>query len=108
VPRDIQDILHFRSDLPPFLVHLTRDGNLVRDFGPRHQSAADNLRSILDDRALYPGQRPPWVSDARFGRLTVNMRAEEQRRFFHAICFSETPLNEVHCLLEIASREVDQ
>lgn len=86
---------------------MTRDGHLVRDFDRPNQSAADNLRSILAERALYPGRTRPWVSDARFGRRTAEMSEEEQRRFFHAICFTETPLNEVHCLLEIDGRKVD-
>jgi hypothetical protein len=45
------------------------------------------------------------VSDIRFGCHSSEMRGKE--KFFKAVCFTETPLNEVHCLLEISSRSVN-
>ncbi|MCJ7457595.1 MAG: hypothetical protein MUP17_01220 [candidate division Zixibacteria bacterium] len=95
--RNIDHILHFRSDISPFLVHLTRtmqDGN----------SAKEALSSILETKSLICGQTI--VSDARFGMYTGDMSEEQKHRLFSAICFTETPLSEVHCLLEIAYRNI--
>jgi hypothetical protein len=47
--RNIKDILYFRSDISPFLVHLTRRlGRL---------SAKDNLEKILTSKALNAGKK---------------------------------------------------
>lgn len=61
--------------------------------------------SILRSSALRPG--PTEVSDARFGGYTKNMTDEDKRKFFSAVCFTETPLNEIHTLLEIMYRQVN-
>ena len=95
--RDIEDILHFRSDIPPFLVHLTRD---YRGVNPK-----DNLASIIDQKELVPGDTE--VSVAKFGGYTHDMPDEERLAFFGAVCFTETPLNEVHSLLDIRARQTD-
>ncbi|MFN8179099.1 MAG: hypothetical protein U0167_14305 [bacterium] len=91
--RSIEDILHFRSDISPFLVHLTRAAG--------QRSAREVLEAILNDQRLVAGSS--LVSDARFG---APMDVEDQDRLFRAICFSETPLAEVHCLLDISYRRV--
>ena len=96
--RDIQDILNFRTDISPFLVHLTRDL-------PQGPSARDNLTSILWHNELRCG--PTEVSDARFGMYTLGLSAADRSRFLKALCFTETPLSEVHNLLEIEDREVN-
>ena len=95
--RDVDDILLFRGDISPFLAHLTRnlDG----------QSAEHRLESILQSRELLAG--PTEISDARFGGNTLGMTPDARTRMFGAVCFTETPLSEVHCLLEIAGREVN-
>lgn len=46
------------------------------------------------------------MSDARFGMYTSGMSGARKQKLFSAICFTETPLNEVHCLLEIGYRDV--
>lgn len=94
--RRIEDILHFRSDLPPFLVHLTRahEGGFGKD----------SILSILTSSTLKAG--PTKVSDVRFGGYTKNMSDEASHTFFSAVCFTETPLNEIHTLLEIKYRQV--
>ena len=46
--RNIDDILHFRADLSPFLVHLTR--------GYNGRTASENLESIITDRELIAGE----------------------------------------------------
>lgn len=93
--RNIDDILHFRSDISPFLVHLTR--------GYNGNTASENLESIITDRELIAGE--PDISDARLvGRDYYSMLPEEKQRFFGAVCLTETPLNEIHCFLEIGGR----
>lgn len=37
----------------------------------------------------------------------MEMPEETRRRFFGAICFTETPISEAHCLLEIGGRTVN-
>ena len=98
--RDINDVLYFRADISPFLVHMTRSRE-AEDALPAH----DALETILQQRQLICG--PTLVSDARFGMYTRDLEPDQKQRFFSAICFTETPLSEVHCLLEIAYRGVD-
>src|SRR5437867_752155 len=74
--REITDILNFRGDISPFLVHLTRD---AKDGRP----ARDVLHRIIDERRLIAG--PSTISDARFGTKTFNMSPKEQRRYFGAV-----------------------
>ena len=98
--RDIGDILHFRTDIPPFLVHLTRDYRGV--------NAKDNLLSIIDKQQLIPGNTTAsQVSVVRFGGYTLDMDLGKRLSFFGAVCFTETPLNEVHCLLDIRGRNIE-
>lgn len=95
--RDVSDILHFRGDISPFLVHLTRTFESM--------SARRRLRSIIESRTLKAGSS--LVSHATYGYRIGTLGAEAKRRLFSAICFTETPLSEMHCVLEIAGREVD-
>ena len=98
--RNIQDILYFRGDISPFLVHLTKDSDEL--------SAKEVLEKILDDRELIAGQDR--ISDAQYGGFTREQDGfddEKVRTYFSAICFTETPLNETHCLLEIARRNIN-
>ena len=93
--RDIEDVLKFRADLSPFLVHLTKTIN--------ERSAKHNLYSILESKALKYGDES--ISEAKYG---CNFIDEESRRlYFGAVSFTETPLNEIHCLLQIGGRKTD-
>lgn len=38
---------------------------------------------------------------------THHITEQDKLRYFGAVCFTETPINEIHCLLEIAGRQVD-
>ncbi|MBD3205787.1 hypothetical protein GF319_05510 [Candidatus Bathyarchaeota archaeon] len=96
--RDIKDILYFRQDISPFLVHLTRDDD--EQFSPE-----EKLEKILDTYQLIPGGG--LVSDVRYGRRTTDISQQDLKRYFGAICFTETPLNEVHCLLDISYRNIN-
>lgn len=95
--RNVSDILHFRGDISPFLVHLTRTFEAV--------NAKTRLLRIIESRKLIAGNS--LVSHATYGYRIGTLNPEEKRRLFSAICFTETPLNEMHCVLEIAGREVD-
>lgn len=95
--RSIKDILNFRGDLTPFLTHLTR--------AKGEQTSRQVLLRILREGQLKPGPDP--VSDARFGINTLGLTGRQISDYFGAICFTETPLNEIHCLLEINYRQVN-
>ena len=95
--REIEDILHFRTDISPFLVHLTRDGNSL--------TAPQALYSIIHDGCLKCSFNP--ISDVRFGIHISEVSDLTADGFFSAICFTETPLNEIHSLLEIENRQID-
>jgi hypothetical protein len=101
--RDINDILNFRTDISPFLVHLTKPK--PRPFPHRDRPAHYILEKILEERSLVAGQTS--VSDARFGMYTADLNDDERRELFGAICFTETPISEIHNLLEIEGRAVD-
>src|SRR5437870_3526905 len=95
--RGIHDILYFRSDISPFLIHLTR----ATEIG----TAEENLTSILEHRFLISLSEA--ISDARFAVALKDITYLDKLNLFSAISFSETPLNEIHCLFEISSREVN-
>lgn len=95
--RSIQDILLFRGDISPFLVHLTRSS--------AEKTARQNLEAIIREKRLIAGAKE--ISDARYGGRTSRWSDDQKQRFFGAVCFSETPIAEVHCLLEIAGRAVN-
>jgi len=93
--RNIDDILHFRSDISPFLVHLTREHDEL--------TAQQALKSIIEDRCLRCSLSD--VSDVRFGVHYSDVPDCLKKGFFSASCFTETPLNEIHSLLEIENRQ---
>lgn len=93
--RSIDDILNFRGDISPFLVHLTK--------GAGETSAREVLHAMIEAARIVPGNR--LVSDLRFGGFDVPQ--DELPRFFGATCFTETPLSEIHCLFNIEYRTVN-
>jgi len=97
--RNIGEVLYFRTDISPFLIHLTRTIN-------RDEPAKNNLDKILDSMMLIAGNSG--ISDARFGcsidKLNENTN---ERDYFSAVSFTDTPLNEIHTLLEIAYRDTN-
>ncbi len=88
--RAIQDILNFRTDISPFLVHLTKPR--ARPFPLRDLPAAHILETIVVERRLSPGSS--LVSDARFGMYTEDLGEVERQALFSAICFTETPVGD--------------
>lgn len=103
--RNINDILQFRTDITPFLTHLTRDCETGND----DKCAKKNLRSILLTKELRAGEikgKSDRISDVRYGGNTSSssMSQCDALTYFSAVCFTETPLAEIHCLLEIERR----
>jgi len=94
--RNIEDILLFRGDISPFLIHLTKDNN---------KKASAILIKILREKKLIAGN--DCISDIKYGGFTNNLSEQQKNEFFSAICFTETPLSEVQCLLEINYRQVN-
>jgi len=107
--RSIDDILHFRDDISPFLIHMTKKNG--------EKSAKDNLHLILKSKLLKAGKNP--VSAATYARSSTrhpnnwmfkadfDKLSEDIKTCFRAICFSETPLRFSHCLFDIAGRSVN-
>jgi len=96
--REIEKVLWFRNDISPFLVHLTRKTSTTN-------TAKKNLESILTTKELrYADNR---ISDAKFGISLDEITPEISKKYFSAVSFTETPLNEVHSLLDIAGRNIE-
>lgn len=95
--RDIDDILAARKDLSPFLVHLTKD--------TESSSAKNNLESILDSGTVQSSKLSKYSS---FHFVSQYPRIDDQvLDKLNAVSFSETPIEEVHCLVDINSRSVN-
>jgi hypothetical protein len=87
-----------REDVSRFMVHLTRDD---RDEYSDGGTAKSNLLAILRERRLR----------AIAAHCTHNKRIEKLpkrlARYFDTVCFTETPLNQLHLLVrEIPGRKV--
>lgn len=103
--RTIDEILHFRRDVSPFLVHLTRDGSDQEWWLPTG-TAKERLMNIIQQKALV--QSTNWVS--RVALVNNNPQVIPQtdtQKYFSAVSFTETPLEQVQCLLNIEGRRVD-
>lgn len=95
--RKIDDILLFRGDISPFLVHMTKKSDTL--------SAMQVLEKIIKEKVVRPGRAE--VSDIRYGGHTFSMSDEDCQLYFGATCFTETPLDEIHCLLDINYRQIN-
>ena len=97
--RRIDHIMYFRNDITAFLTHLTRKKN--------GNSAEDNLKSIINSKTIV--QSGEKISIAQYGINTLSPRMLDKdiKRYFGAISFTETPINELHTLLEIEGRDND-
>lgn len=117
--REIEDILLFRNDISPFLVHLTKNTS--------KRSAKENLENILKERKLEYGlideykaeldkklrhddlksRIPNFMSPANYCTDLYKLTIKDAIKYFHAISFTETPLDQIHNLLEIGRRNVE-
>lgn len=103
--RTIADVLHFRKDISPFLVHLTRNCS-DKEFWLPQGTAKERLREIIRQKKLV--QTTEWVSRVALVKNNPQLIPRpETYRYFSAVCFTETPLDQVQCLLNIEGRSVD-
>lgn len=93
--REVEKVLLFRGDISPFLAHLTS--------GESEAVAKSNLDSILSTKTLRYGSEP--FCEARYRYDTRTLDDSRKLAFFSAISFTETPLSEIHNLLQIARRK---
>jgi len=91
--RDIGGVVERRGDISPYLVHFTKDS------ADGTHPAKAVLEEIIRERQLRPGQTE--VSAVKYGGYTADMDVGDRRRFFGAICFTETPLNQLHAMIQI-------
>lgn len=89
--------MNFRTDLSPFLVHLTRTNGT--------DSARTCLEMIITEMSLMAGSS--LVSHASFGLAYARLQDPDLSQYFKAVCLTETPLDQIHCLLEIENRDVN-
>jgi hypothetical protein len=88
----IEDILHRRTDLSTFLVHLTRSHDPM--------TARERFEAILEDRVLLAGSPMGWAAEEDEPN---DPDAQSQR----VVCFSETPLEHAWTFIEnIEGRQV--
>ena len=95
--RKIEDVLDFRGDISPFLTHLTR--------GTENKQAKEILEDIISSRQLL--QSGNKTSSACYGCIDIHWDDTKKKSLFSSISFTETPLNEIHCLLEIENRQIE-
>jgi len=95
--KNIEDVLNFREDISPFLVHLTR------------RTDTKSARMVLEDIILSNGLRQSGkeISDVKWGCRSLQWDEQKKKNLFSSVCFTETPLNEIHCLLDINKRQVE-
>lgn len=89
----IEDVLGQRTDISRFLVHLTKDCN--------GKTAKRSLVSILQERKI--------ASFDHYCLFSPKLRQYDvsiQKRF-NVVCFTETPLDKIHLLLDISGRKTE-
>lgn len=89
----IREVLHRRTDLSTFVVHLTRDTETG--------IARTNLESIIRERTLRAGAPKGWATWEQFA-LPDDALASQR-----VVCFTETPLEHAYAMFaEIERRSV--
>lgn len=91
--RNIDDILSQRTDLSQFVVHLTKS--------TENEEARHNLISIIKDKEIRAADHHCYFSP----KLRIEDLKLQKR--FHVACFTETPLEKIHLLTDIARRTVN-
>jgi hypothetical protein len=88
----IEEILHRRTDLSTFIVHLTRDSG--------DATAQENLSAIIEDRILFAKTPMGWAAEQ-------DEREDEAKQTQRVVCFSETPVEHIWSLAaDIDGRQV--
>jgi hypothetical protein len=87
-----------RDDMSHFLVHLTRDDS---DTFTNGDTASINFISILKSRTIHANS-PHCLHNS-----VIKQLPSIKRKHFKVICFTETPLNQLHHLVgEIPGRQI--
>lgn len=95
----ISHALKGRDDISQFVVHLTRDD--TKDFGDRGGTARENFVKILLEKRVGA-----FRSHCQFNPQLKKI-GEEIESKFRVACFTETPLNMLHLLVqEIPGRSI--
>ena len=76
--RNIDEVLYFRSDISPFLVHLTKK--------KEQKIAKEILEKIINEKKLIANNS--YVSDIKYATDISKMDDEEKRKFFGAVCIN--------------------
>ena len=93
--RKIKNILCSRKDLSPFLIHLTKDVD--------NNNAESNLISILNDKKIKSSNNQLGTIKYYAGSNSDDLR----KKLTGFVSLSETPIDEIHCLLDIEGRQKD-
>jgi hypothetical protein len=91
----VEKAIRYRKDISPYLVHLTRDDN--------NQSAEDKLISILND-----GEVRAFNYECLFRHQIDEIADDKIRDFFRVASFTETPLHELHRMVNEELNEYRQ
>lgn len=90
---NIREVLHRRTDLSTFVVHLTRDKD--------GRTARQVLDSIINERILRAGRPMGWADEQ-------DDPMDEQKQTQRVVCFTETPLEHIYShVADIEGRSID-
>jgi len=81
-------------------VHLTKDSE-------DGKSAKKVLHEILNGMKLKCGKKPVSAASFQVSYSKISSNSIERKEYFNATCFTETPINELHCFFEINDKSND-
>jgi hypothetical protein len=95
--KNVHDVLLFRNDISPFLIHMTKNDG--------YSSAQEKIGKIFSDGYLERGKTA--ISTMRFAAGCDENNDKIINDYLSAISFTETPLNEIHTMFDLAYRGID-
>jgi hypothetical protein len=99
-PKPLDEFLDGKKDYSPFLVHLTKDDESVREENKTIMPANGVLEAILNDKTLKAFNH--------FCLFSPNLEESKNTSLqdkFKVVCFTETPIDQIHILLtELSGR----
>jgi hypothetical protein len=99
-PQSLDEFLDKKQDYSPFLVHLTKDYELVWEDDTYTVPANDVLDRILSEKEL--------IACNHFCLFSPNLKKQKTdlQDKFRVVCFTETPIDQIHVLLtELGGRD---
>jgi hypothetical protein len=114
--RSIEEINLIRKDLSPFLVHLTKDSSTNK--------AQENLTKILEEKEIkkgnfygllgycYGNDSYPGLSKEEWNKKHNKETSRTKllniiRKKYSLISLTETPLDQIQCLIDIKDRQIE-